>query len=66
MDYETLTNGDYTAAPDADSIWITVGAVSVWIRRDADDTVRVALFPAGEEAGEPLDVAHAYVKAAAP
>jgi len=55
-----LNDTDYTLTHD--SLWITVGTVSVWVRQDADGTVHVALFPAGEEMGEPLDVAHAYVR----
>jgi hypothetical protein len=57
-----LNDADYTLANDCDSLWITVGTVSVWVSHDADGTVRVALFPAGEEMDEPLDVAHAYVR----
>jgi hypothetical protein len=59
-----LNDADYTLANDCNSLWITVGNVSVWVRRDADDTVRIALFPAGEETGEPLDIAHACVRKA--
>ena len=57
-----LTDTDYTMSPDAQSVWITVNGISVYIQRTVDGA-RVKLYVAGEEMDEPLDVAHGFVRA---
>jgi hypothetical protein len=39
---------DYTLDSDSESVWITVGTVSVYIRRQ-DEGVSVHLYPRGHE-----------------
>jgi len=51
---------DYILAPHADSVWIEVDGVAVWVRRDERGGVSVELYPSGDEdASEAIDVAHA-------
>ena len=56
-----LTDTDYIMSRHAESLWITVDGVSVRIQR-TEDGARVQLFVAGEETGEPLDEARAFVR----
>ena len=39
------------------SCWITVGKISVHVVRQPDKTVKVALYPLGQEADDPIDTA---------
>ena len=57
-----LTDADYTMSQDAQSLWITVNGISVYIRRTVDGA-RVELYVAGEETDGPLDFAHGFVRA---
>lgn len=56
---QTGIDNDYTLRDDHPSVWITVGTISVYVRR-TDEGVVVKLFPKGDEAEDPpLDYAKA-------
>ena len=50
-------SNDYLMDPNAESAWITVNNVSIYVRQ-TDESVTVSLFPKGREDDSPLDVAH--------
>ena len=52
---------DYILNPDEQSVWITVGGISVYIRHTPNGKVSVTLYVLGEEDDEPaIDTAEAY------
>lgn len=50
---------DYTLKEGQKSCWITVGNISIYIRRHADEGVDVDLYPHGDEFGDVIDSAYA-------
>jgi len=50
---------DYRLKEDYDSVWITVGLISVYVRR-VDGAAAVTLYPLEDEMGEELDKAIGY------
>ncbi|WP_305906291.1 hypothetical protein Q9L42_020820 (plasmid) [Methylomarinum sp. Ch1-1] len=48
---------DYIFSPAAESAWISVNNVSLYVR-PTDESVTVGIYPLGKEAENPLDVAH--------
>ena len=55
-----VRSGDgYTLAPGENSTWITIGNLSVYVRR-TDDGASVSIYPAGDEMGESLGETYAH------
>jgi hypothetical protein len=46
---------DWTLHPDSSNVWITVGGISVYIRRLEEGAMTVELFGEGKEGHNPLD-----------
>lgn len=56
---DNLGGEDFRLADDADSVWITVGDLSVYVRR-VEGGARIAVYPLGEEDGDEIGVIEAY------
>jgi len=56
MNINLLDNDDYTMPEDTESFWVTIGPLSLWVRRLPEQGVSVSLHPRGKEYSPKADL----------